>query len=89
MCWKQKGLAFSVKTSKNFISFKYSVLALMPKAEAKKGARLSTMWKKKRGLVMNSQNIIKIYIIENKVVSHAMRGEGCEKKGVKNQVKLP
>ena len=46
-------------------------------------ARLSTMYQKQKGLAMNSENLAKIYAIENKIVSLSSAGRVIEKKGGK------
>ncbi len=51
-------------------------------------ARLSTMYKKKKGLAMNCENIARIYAIETKIVSLSLVARGLEKKAEKNRAQL-
>jgi hypothetical protein len=48
---------------------------------AKKRALLSTMYQKRKGLVVNHENHAKIYIIENKIVSRSSVARVMEKRG--------
>ena len=43
--------------------------------------RLSTMFSKQKGLAMNSENLVKIYVNETKIVSLLSGGQGQGKKG--------
>jgi hypothetical protein len=48
--------------------------------EEKKGARLAKMCQKQKGLAMNGENSLEIYIIENKTVSLSLIARVAAKK---------
>jgi hypothetical protein len=53
----------------------------IPETGRKRKGRLSIMYQKHKGLAMNSENLVKIYVIENKIVSLSHGGRSSGKKG--------